>query len=168
MVQDELQDIWRERHDISFDYTWARKQVKNRTLARLDFLLTTNNMLSKIRSIEIGNPTSISDHRPLTFVIAANSLAAGSGFWRFNNNLLTDINFVNTCKQTIKTTVTEYALDNDIPSHLSTHQITDLPSTLKPPALLDMILCKSRQTAMNFMAEQKRKEGQVVKNLETK
>ena len=122
---------------------------------------------SKIRSIEIGNPTSISDHRPLTFVIAANSLAAGPGFWRFNNNLLTDIDFVNTCKQTIKSTVTEYVLDNNIPSHFTTHQITDLPSTLKPPTLLDIVLCKKRQTAMNFMAEKKRRDGQVVKDLET-
>merc|ERR1712082_92037 len=121
IVQDDLRDIWRERHDISFDYTWAKKQVKNRTLVRLDFLLTTNNMSSKIRSIEIGNPTFISDHPPLTFVIAANSLAAGSGFWCFNNNLLTDIDFINTCKQTIRNTVTEYAPDNKIPVHLSTH-----------------------------------------------
>merc|ERR1712239_71771 len=91
----------------------------------------------------------------------------GHGFCHFNNNLLTDIDFVNACKKTIKTTVTEYALDGSIPSHLTTQQITDLPSTLKPPALLDIILCKSRQTAMNFMAEKKRKEGQVIKNLET-
>ena len=42
-------------------------------------------------SMEIGNPTFISDPRPHMFVIAANSLAAGSGFWHFNNNLLTKV-----------------------------------------------------------------------------
>merc|ERR1712082_110155 len=93
-------------------------------------------------------------------------LKAGPGFWCSNNNLLTDIDFVNTCKQIIRTTVTEYALDKNIPSHSTTHQITDLPSTLKPTALLDIVLCKSRQTAMNFMAEKKREEGKVVKKLE--
>ena len=105
IIQDDLHDLWRERHNIKFDYKWAKKQTKNRTLACLDFLLTTNNMSSKIRSIEIGTPTSISDHRPLTFVIAANSMAAGSGFWRFNNNLLTDIDFIKSCKATIRSTV---------------------------------------------------------------
>ena len=48
------------------------------------------------------------------FVVAANSMAAGPDFWHFNNNLLTDIDFINTCRNTIRDTVIEFAQEEKI------------------------------------------------------
>lgn len=67
MTKKDLHNIWCLCNEDKFDYSWAKQQRKNGTLARLDFLLAFNNMLSKIKIIDIGVPCSLSDHRLLTF-----------------------------------------------------------------------------------------------------
>ena len=46
-----LKDVWRMHNIDKFDYTWAKNQKKNHTLAHLGFLLTFPNMIPKIKDI---------------------------------------------------------------------------------------------------------------------
>lgn len=87
----ELTDIWRMRNESRFDYTWANNQWKIEPLLTLTFPSFT-----------------LSDHHPLTFTKASNSMANGPSFWRLDNYLLKDPLYLNECKQVIRTTVIAY------------------------------------------------------------
>ena len=119
MTEKDLFDVWCRLNAEQCYYTLEKKQRKNSTLQCLDFILASNNILSKIKKIEIGSRTNISDHRPLTFSVASNSLTTGPGFWRFNNNLLSE---------------TE--------THLDTINI-EIDDIMKLPTLLKLILFPS-------------------------
>ena len=121
MTEKDLFDVWCRLNAEQCYYTLEKKQRKNSTLQCLDFILASNNILSKIKKIEIGSRTNISDHRPLTFSVASNSLTTGPGFWRFNNNLLSE---------------TETHLDT---INIEIDDIMKLPTLLKLILLLDTI-----------------------------
>lgn len=81
--------------------------MQNRTLALLDFLLASHNVIYKIYNIKITPSFKLSDQCPFTFSIASNSMSPGSGFWRFDNNVLTDPIYVHNCKYVIRSTAME-------------------------------------------------------------
>ena len=111
MTTKELTDIWHIHNYSKLDYTSAKNQQKNGTPACLDFLLASLNIIPRVKDIKI----SLSDHRPLTFTIASNSMANGPRFWRLDNNLLKDPLYVNECNHVIRSTVIEYTdLDIDL------------------------------------------------------
>ena len=60
-----------------------KKQARNTTKARLDFMLASQRTMGYIESIRIENQTSLSDHRPISFTIAKNKIENGPGYWRF-------------------------------------------------------------------------------------
>ena len=90
MTEKELVDVWHKCNECKFHYTWARKQQKNRTLARLDFLLASTNMLSKIMTISIISASQLSDYLPPICMIVSNSMSPDFGFSRFDNKILND------------------------------------------------------------------------------
>ena len=84
MVEKYIHNVLRKRNEEKFDYTWAKKQKKKRTIACLDFRLASNNILNKFLKIDIGNPSNISEHRTLMFTIACSSMTTCPRFWCFN------------------------------------------------------------------------------------
>ena len=57
-----------------------KKQARNTTKARLDFLLASPKTMGYIESIRIENQTSLSDHRSLSFTIVKNKVENGPGY----------------------------------------------------------------------------------------
>lgn len=55
-------------------------QKKKHTFVQIDFILASINMLKKIKKIEIGNLSNISDNRTSTFSVASHSMMTGPGF----------------------------------------------------------------------------------------
>ena len=90
MIEHELSDIWRDRNSFATNYTFMKKQARNITKARLDFILTSPQTTGYIESIRIDSQSSLSDHTPLSCTIVKNKIENGPGYWRYNNNLLED------------------------------------------------------------------------------
>ena len=88
MIHQKLNDVWKTKNPFEINYTFMKKQARNTTKARLDFLLASQKTLGYIESIIIENQTSLPDHRPLSFTIAKNKIENGPGYWRFENDLL--------------------------------------------------------------------------------
>ena len=70
MIEHELIDIWRFKNPFETNFTFMKKQARNTTKARLDFVLTSPQTLGYVESVWIDNHTSLSDHRPISFTIA--------------------------------------------------------------------------------------------------
>ena len=51
MIEYELSDIWRDRNPFAANYTFMKKQVRNTTKARLDFIPTSPQIVGYNESI---------------------------------------------------------------------------------------------------------------------
>ena len=67
---------------------FMKKQARNTTKARIDFILTGPQTTGYIESIRIDTQSSLSDHIPISCTIVKNKTENGPGYWRYNNNLL--------------------------------------------------------------------------------
>ena len=89
----DLVDIWRAQNPDTRRFTWRRcKPVL--TQSRLDYFLIGADLSYQISKCNI-KPSVKTDHRliSLTFAKTDNS-KRGIGLWKFNTNLLTDIDYV--------------------------------------------------------------------------
>ena len=111
-----------------------------------------------VKRVGIGKVCTLSDHRPIFLHITLCKTQRGRGFWRFNNDLLTDPTFIFGCNNVIKKTIfayseykhcraTEYPPDHEIPS---------IPSEISSTLLHDVILMECREYTLKYQAERKK------------
>ena len=93
MIEHELNDVWRTRNPFETNFNFMKKQTNNTTKARLDFLLASQKTMGHIEAIRIENYSTLSDHRPISFKIVKNYVENGPGYWRFDNDLITNPEF---------------------------------------------------------------------------
>ena len=122
-IEHELNDIWRTRNPFETNYTFMKKQENNTTKARLDFLLASQKTMGYIETIRIENQTSLSDHRPLSFMIVKNKVENGPGYWRFDNDLLTKVEFIYGMTYRIQRTIKD-KLKDDPTADLTPQQLS--------------------------------------------
>ena len=73
------------------DFTWKKK---NPFIARrLDYCFATDNLLSYCSSCE-HETIANSDHKAIMFQLEESVFQRGPGYWKFNNNLLKNTQFI--------------------------------------------------------------------------
>ena len=86
-----LCDVWRAFHDNEKQYTWSRS---NPFIARrLDYCLVSESLVQTCASCEIIS-VPFTDHRAVYLEFNNASFVRGPGYWRFNNSLLREKEFV--------------------------------------------------------------------------
>lgn len=88
----ELNDVWRNFHGNSRQYTWSHFRDKVVSLARLDKIYCFRHQINVFRSCCII-PVSFSDHCMVQCSLFLNSVKSKSAYWHFNNALLSDKGF---------------------------------------------------------------------------
>ena len=101
-----LVDPWRTYYPNDTKYTWQRRNPTK--MARLDFFLISEELLSLTENVKII-PGYRSDHSIIELEFKLNNWSKGKGFWKFNNSLLSDINYVSKVKEVILNTKKEYS-----------------------------------------------------------
>ena len=99
MSENDLRDIYRIRNPETMRFTWCRKTpFKQR---RLDCFLISDCLQEAVQTIEII-PSVQSDHSTskLNFCNVQNE-ARGRGYWKFNNSLIQNKEFVEAMKNAI-------------------------------------------------------------------
>ena len=108
-----LVDIWRLRNKDKLQFTWLGKSNRELIQSRLDFFLVSVTLESEIINTTIS-PSICTDHSLVSLSLTIpNVEMRGKGYWKFNNNLLKDINYTNTIKRVIQDVVTESPLNNE-------------------------------------------------------
>jgi hypothetical protein len=101
-----LKDIFRDNHPDLKRYTWRRKNPVKQ--ARLDFFLISESLQHMVPSINHENSYR-SDHSPVVLFCKLNEFKKGKGFWKFNNSLLGDKDYVKLIKEKILDVKKQYA-----------------------------------------------------------
>ncbi len=91
-----LADLLRIQNPNSSRYTWYSRGKAS----WLDYLFISETLLNDINQISIKTGLR-SDHSIVNLELNSNKLNRGRFFWKFNNNLLHDIDYVNLIKKTI-------------------------------------------------------------------
>ena len=162
-----LIDIWRELHPDKRTFTWQKYNENKQS--RLDFFLISASLLPFVQSAGIF-PSFCSDHSSIELEIDFSKFVRGKGFWKFNNSLLSDPQYLELIKSTIKRVTAQYAIidgDENFYTNATEEEINSFYST-NPEALqfinlkinhqsfLDILLMEIRRVTITFSARKKR------------
>ena len=95
----QLTDIFRDLHPHTKQFT--RFQRNPLTASRLDFFLISKSLASQIQQCVIAQSIK-SDHNLVTRTISNEYLPHGPGYWKFNNELLQNEDYVLKTKNAIQ------------------------------------------------------------------
>ena len=91
MARLDLNDTWRLLHEDKKEYTWHRK---NPMIARrLDYIFCSSSLFAKAVECEIRSAPA-TDHRAIVMDINFSQLKKGPSYWKLNNALLKDLEYV--------------------------------------------------------------------------
>ena len=97
-----LIDIWRVRHKKQPGFTHRQRFRSGYVQSRLDFWLISHQIEYHVKNVKV-NPGFRSDHSIIILELELlNTLKRGRGLWKFNNDLLTDTEYVTLIKNLIK------------------------------------------------------------------
>ena len=100
----DLIDAWRVCNPYKKEYSWKRNNPL--TARRLDYIFTIGHHVHHLSESEILTLPR-SDHRAVLAKFEISEFPRGPSYYKFNNNLLTDINFVTEMRSLIAKTALE-------------------------------------------------------------
>ena len=99
-----LVDIWRIRNPELNFFTRRENSKSGLIQSRLDYFLISNSMSYLITKTEI-KPGLLSDHSLINIELELTGTSKrGRGYWKFNNDLLSDLGYIELIKTTINNT----------------------------------------------------------------
>ena len=163
-----LVDAYREFHPTERKYSW--NQWGAHKFSRIDFFLTSNSLLPYIQKVDIL-PKCYSDHCPILIDIDFSKFTRGKGFWKMNNSLLYDPEYVDKIKHAMKKVTAQYAIINNdenffinasqdifdlFISEQTPETLQALPLKINPELFLDTLMMEVRRETILYSAEKKR------------
>ena len=100
MEDEGLVDVWRSKNPEAKEMTWKILNPKP-IFERLDYILISEQLMDFVGTEGIS-PGFLSDHAIPWLVLTPSKTRRGRGFWKLNNRLLADENYVELIKQTLK------------------------------------------------------------------
>ncbi|KAK3094416.1 hypothetical protein FSP39_001524 [Pinctada imbricata] len=158
-----LVDPWRVNFPQNKEYTWHRTNPIKQ--ARLDFFLISEELMSLVNSVKIL-PGYRTDHSYIELNLKISDFKKGSGFWRFNNSLLKDLEYVNLVKNCILECKQEYVPSSIIKERIPEIPNNDIPFSIDDNLFLEMLLMKIRSKTLPYCAKKKREKNLEKENLE--
>ena len=154
-----LIDIWRELNLEKMQFTWRTKNLRKQ--ARLDFFLISEQLFIDIEDakIESGYRT---DHSFVTVSLNEQQIDKGSTFWKFNNSLLKDQEYVKIVKKVIEEVKNQYA-ENDQPSEEISNK--DIKFSINDQLFLEVLLMEIRGKTISYATYKKKKIDKTEQNL---
>ena len=111
-----------------------------------------------------------SDHSMVLTNFSFNDLDRGKGYWKFNNSLLKDIDYVNLVKCTIKNVIHQYVASPHNPDNIDNIPLHDINFVISYQLLFEMILLEIRGKTISYSSFKRKegcqKEGQLISEIE--
>ena len=106
MEEFNLCDIWRDLNPDTKQFSWVKRDPLK--MARLDYFLISEHLSPYTTKCDIA-PGFKSDHSLVSLEIDFSKVQLGRGFFKFNNSLLHDPEYVNLIKKTIRYVTRQYS-----------------------------------------------------------
>ena len=151
-----LIDIFRFLHPNLKRYSW--RQFGGVKRARLDFFLISSTLLPFVEKADILAGIN-SDHSMPVLDIDFSRFQRGRGFFKFNNSLINDPEYVNIITEAIKNVTIQYAediYDNNFLETATPEQLQTVTLTINPQLFLECLLLEIRGKTISYCAWQKK------------
>ena len=153
---DNLVDIWRVQHVDTRRFTWKRSNPVK--YSRLDFFLVSQELLHSISASHIVSGYR-TDHNVVTLLLKKVELPKRNLFWKFNNSLLDDKNFISFIKKEITYMKEMYALP--VYSRASIESDQDIQFSVTDKLFFETLMSHLRGVIVQYSARRKRmQDGQ--------
>ena len=143
-----LIDTWASKHTNKNGFTYLDKRCN--TKSRLDYLFMSEKLLDinyRSNIIQSFNKKQI-DHDLVVTKVYINTRPKGSGYWKFNSQLLNNSEYCNDVKNVIKETCTEY-------KELNNHQL-----------IWEMVKINVKEMTIHFASKLSRENKSYISDLQ--
>ena len=169
-IQYNCTDAYRVLNGNNRDFTWRAEGVRQQ-MARLDLCLISNNLVPYLKESTIRS-AYLSDHDYIVNKIDFHKVKRGKGYWKFQNDLLDDNEYVMKIIKTIHETLAKYVktetYDNFLQEctnielqnfmALSPEELCDRQYCIDPNMLLEMLINDIRLESIGYMAAKRKIE----------
>ena len=158
-----LCDPWRVNNSTSKQYTW--RQLNPPKAGRLDFFLITEALMSYVcdANIQIKYKT---DHSAISLNIRLSSINAGRGFWKFNNSLLNNNDYVYGVKQVINENIKRYCVTPYNLLSVASIPHEEISFVINDQLFFECLLCDIRGFTIYFSSKLKKQNDTREKMIE--
>ena len=157
-----LVDVFRNLYPDKRTYSWRKfKSIKQ---SRLDYFLISEDLLGEIRSSTISSGYR-SDHSLVTVTLKKKEFKRDRTFWKFNNSLLKDKEYLMTIKNVIETTKKQYANIVYSPDKINTIGADEIQFTVSDQLFFETLLMEIRGKTISYASYKKKKEIEEEKSL---
>ena len=158
-----LTDIFRHLHPDKESYTWCR--FNSTIQARLDFFLVSDDLSNDVKELKVSSRYK-SDHAPVILTLNKTSFTRQKTFWKFNNSLLYDVDYVKIVKNVIRETKKEYCnLVYDF-AEIDNVPLDEISFQIDDDLFLETLLMKIRGETIAYASRKKKLENLREKELE--
>ena len=164
----DLLDIYRELNPNGNEKTWQAWNKSRRKAdkeARLDYFIVDTGLASFVQLVGVSATfTSSFDHRPVILNVDFNKVDRGPGYWKFNNSMLDEPDFLTKVKEQIAGTLFNYqALETPESNPLDIHEIlsmtpaqqAEINMSLNPHQFLEFLLFSIKGVARKYGKKRK-------------
>lgn len=155
-------DPFRELHPQLKHYTWRKRNPLKQ--ARLDFFLTSEGMYQYIKYNKVGTSYR-SDHSLVTMELSFNDMTHGKSYWKHNNSLLTDLEYLQTLNKKIIEIKKQYALPVYNIDEIERIPDTELQFTINDQMFLDVLLMELRGQSISYASFKTKQKKNLEKDL---
>ena len=148
-----LVDPWRATYPELRRYTWFKRNPC--ISARLDFFLMSDHLMNCVEKTDIL-PGYRTDHSITQLKLRFSNFTRGTGYWKFNNALLRNKEFVDKVKECINQVMLEYALPVYNIEAINQVARENLQFVIDDQMFFEMILLKIRGTSIALSARLKK------------
>ena len=108
IIDNNLIDCWRDLNLEKKEFTWFKKNTNKK--GRLDFFLISHDLMTYVNDTKIisGYRT---DHSIITLQLDFDKFRKGSSYWKMNNSLLKDPEYVKLIKEKISQVKQQYIIE---------------------------------------------------------
>lgn len=157
-----LIDPFRENFPELKRFTWKKKNPCKQ--ARLDYFLISENLFQFVKTANI-DPSYRSDHAMVTLEFNLTKFKQGKSYWKLNNSLLTDMEYLKQINKKILEVKRQYALPVYNLDHIENIPDDELQFVINDQLFLDVLLMEIRGTSISYASFQNKNRDSREKHL---
>ena len=163
----DLYDIWRDENPNKTQYTWRRSASSTDIqMGRLDFFLVSGFLLTCVvdQTIELGYR---SDHSLITLSLDFGGVKKGKTFWKFNQSLLRNKEYIKTIKDTITEIKVQYAASPYDPKAIKDIPNNEFTANIDPMLFFEMVMLEIRGKSIRSASKAKNDRNKRIAQIES-
>ena len=162
METNDIIDPFRDSNPQLKRYTWRRRNPLKQ--ARLDFFLTSESMSQYIKVSKIG-ASYRSDHSLVTLELNFTNISHGKSYWKHNNSLLTELEYLKTMNKKILDVKKQYALPVYNIDEIDNIPNTEIQFNINDQLFLDVLLMELRGQSISYASFKNKQRNNLEKDL---